>query len=127
MVGGAQAKKRRVGGPPWRSRERSSASSSAMFAAPSSGSVTSSRKLVTLVTARRAFRSISLSPTGRGSAVRDETLPTSRRPQFELKGEDLRRGLSQSAAKRELKQSGAGSRHFAGGVPLSRGWRAAPV
>src|SRR5215467_16365163 len=46
MEGGDQAKKRSVGGEPWRSRPSSNASSSAMFAAPSTGSVTSSLKLV---------------------------------------------------------------------------------
>src|SRR5215831_2352048 len=46
IVGGDQAKKRSVGGEPWRSRPSSIASSSAMFAAPSTGSVTSSLKLV---------------------------------------------------------------------------------
>ena len=35
---------------------------------------------------------------------RFETLPTSRRPQFEVKGEALRRGLGGSAARRGLNQ-----------------------
>src|SRR4029077_10333002 len=59
MVAGAQAKKRRVGGALPASRPSSSASSSAMLRAPSSGSVTSRRKGV--VTPHPA-----LSPEGRG-------------------------------------------------------------
>src|SRR5215831_19624220 len=70
MVGGDQAKKRSVGGEPWRSRPSSSASSSAMFAAPSSGSVTSNLNWVTLVPARRAYPSSPSPPRGEGRARR---------------------------------------------------------
>ena len=46
IVGGAHEKNRSVGGPGLARRARKSASSSAMFAAPSSGSVTSSRNAI---------------------------------------------------------------------------------
>src|SRR5262252_3760311 len=98
MVGGDQAKKRSIGGEPWRSRPSSSASSSAMFAAPSTGSVTNNLKLLKRLAHQgrgpgwwrpaRAHLSISLAPgggEGRGEGA-------SQRPHVVAGGVHFRRG-----------------------------------